>query len=285
MHTYVIQGGNLTEHHAANISRQLSGNLEINPYYCLIKTDFKASQQLLNEIRRSNEIDINVLPDTFQPEHIKLLITDMDSTFINIECVDEIADHIGIKPQVAEITEATMRGELDFSASLTQRVALLQGMETSALDHVYHQRLTLNPGGERMLTGLKSLDIKIALVSGGFTFFTKRLQQRYDLDYTLANELDIENGQLTGRIVGDIVGAEAKADFLNELCNELDILPSQTVAVGDGANDLLMMNQAGLSIAYHAKPKVQEQAATVINYCGLEGILGLLQIDRSNTKS
>jgi phosphoserine phosphatase len=145
------------------------------------------------------------------------------------------------------------------------------------LETVYEQRLQLNPGAEVMLAGLKQLGIKTALVSGGFTFFTERLQKRLNLDFTQANLLGEADGKLTGEVVGDICGAQAKADFLLARCKDLNIQPNQTIAMGDGANDLLMMAEAGLSIAYHAKPKVQEQANTALNFCGLEGVLGLLQ--------
>lgn len=224
------------------------------------------------------QIDLNIFPDHFDPAEVKLLISDMDSTLIGIECVDEIADMMALKPQVAAITEAAMRGEIDFAASLTQRVALLAGLETSALERVYDERLFLNPGAEAWLKGLKARQIAFALVSGGFTFFTERLKTKLQLDFSRANVLAEENGRLTGKVVGDIVGAEAKAEFLHELCQQLTITPEQTIAVGDGANDLNMMHQAGLSVAYHAKPAVQAQADVAINYGGLDKVLDFIAI-------
>jgi phosphoserine phosphatase len=174
-----------------------------------------------------------------------------------------------------------MRGEINFETSLTKRIGLLEGLPADALEHVYNERLKLNSGGEAMIAGLKSRDIKIALVSGGFTYFTARLKKRYQLDYTLSNTLEIRNNKLTGKVHGTIVGAEAKAGFLLQLCKELGISTQQVVAMGDGANDLKMMKLAGLSIAYHAKPTVQAEADAVLNYCGLEGVLGLLDIPES----
>lgn len=171
-----------------------------------------------------------------------------------------------------------MRGEIDFETSLRRRIALLTGLQENALEHVYNERLRPNPGAEQMIAGLKSRDIKIALVSGGFTYFTEKLKRRLGLDYTLANTLEFENGKLTGEIHGRIIGAEAKAKFLLEKCKALGIKPSQAIAMGDGANDLMMMKEAGLSIAYHAKPKVQQQAHSALNHCGLDGVLGLLDI-------
>lgn len=281
MYTVIAQGPQLSSLEAENIAGKLSGKMEPQRNHFAITCPALPNSTQLSELCQLHKADINVLPPDFDPKSVRLLITDMDSTFINIECIDEIADHMGIKPQVAAITEAAMRGELDFAGSLTKRVALLNGLNVSALEEVYQQRLRLNPGGETMLAGLKQAGIKLALVSGGFTFFTDKLKARYGLDFTRANNLDITADKLTGRVLGEIIGAEQKAAFLTELCHRLEISPAQVVAMGDGANDLLMMQRAGLSIAYHAKPKVQEQAVTQLNHCGLEGVLGLLQLESS----
>jgi len=277
MTTLVLQGSALTREAADKIATQLSGELSYNSLFSTITCQSVADLELTS-LKASYDFDINLIPDGFETGSAKLLVTDMDSTLINIECVDEIADFINVKPQVAEITEAAMRGEIDFETSLRQRVSLLKGLDVSALERVYEERLQLNPGAELMLKGLQQQKIKTALVSGGFTFFTERLKQRLGLDYTMANVLGEHNGKLTGEVDGDICGAQAKADFLLAHCEKLDISPSQVVAMGDGANDLLMMDEAGLSIAYHAKPKVQQQASTALNYCGLDGVLGLLQL-------
>ena len=244
----------------------------------ILRTDKPIAPEALAVLRHTANFDINVLPKSFDPAQVRLLVTDMDSTLINIECIDEIADFIGVKPQVAAITAATMRGEINFEASLTQRVALLAGLDASALEHVYTERLKPNPGAAEMVQGLHTAGIKMGLVSGGFTFFTDRLKQRFSLDYARANVLEIADGRLTGRVLGKITGAAGKAEFLLALCKQLSISPQQVVAMGDGANDLDMMKIAGLSIAYHAKPTVQAQAHAVINYGGLECVLGLLDI-------
>ena len=272
----VLQGSELRTEDAKAISQKIDGELINKEHHSLIVLQHAISNDVLSELRSQHQFDINAIETSLDLSAMKLLVTDMDSTLINIECVDEIADFINVKPQVAEITEAAMRGELDFESSLRQRVALLKGLEVSALEKVYEQRLQLNPGAELMLNYLQQQGIKTALVSGGFTFFTERLKQRLGLDYTMANFLGEHNGRLTGEVEGDICGAQAKADFLLAHCEQLDIKPSQVISMGDGANDLLMMKEAGLSIAYHAKPKVQEQAMTAINYCGLDGVLGLL---------
>jgi len=234
------------------------------------------SKQSLAMLSQSLKIDINTLPLTFDSSRIKLLISDMDSTLINIECIDEIADFAGLKPQVKAITESAMRGELDFAASLTQRVALLKGVNQSVLQKVYDNRLELNPGANEMLSCLKSRQVKIALVSGGFTFFTDKLKMRLGLDYAKANVLSIKDALLLGEISGKIVCAEAKRDYLLSLTSELGIQTKNTLAMGDGANDLKMMEISGLSIAYHAKPKVQQAADIVFNYSGLEGVCDLM---------
>jgi len=207
---------------------------------------------------------------------VRLVAMDMDSTLITIECIDEIADMQGLKPQVSEITEAAMRGELDFSESLRRRVALLAGLDAGALQQVYDERLRISPGGEAMLKAVQAAGIRTLLVSGGFTFFTERLGARLGLDYTHANVLEIADGKLTGRVVGGIVDAEEKKRTVERVCAELGIAPSQAVVMGDGANDLSMMSIAGLSVAFRAKPVVRAQADVALNFSGLDGLLTIL---------
>ena len=206
----------------------------------------------------------------------RLVAMDMDSTLITIECIDEIADMQGLKPQVAAITEAAMRGELDFAASLTRRVALLEGLEAAALERVYEERLRISMGGEAMLRAVQAAGLKTLLVSGGFTFFTERLQARLGLDYTHANVLGIENGRLTGRVVGGIVDAEEKMRTVQRVCAQLGVDTRQAIVMGDGANDLKMMGVAGLSVAFRAKPVVRAQADVALNFSGLDGLLAVL---------
>jgi phosphoserine phosphatase len=205
-----------------------------------------------------------------------LVAMDMDSTLITIECIDEIADMQGLKAQVSEITEAAMRGELDFAASLTRRVALLAGLEASALERVYAQRLRLSPGAQTMLAAVQAAGLKTLLVSGGFTFFTDRLKPRLGLDYTHANVLETENGRLTGRVLGGIVDAEEKMRTVQRVCAELNVPTSRAIVMGDGANDLKMMGVSGLSVAFRAKPVVRAQADVALNFSGLDGVLAVL---------
>jgi phosphoserine phosphatase len=208
----------------------------------------------------------------------KLAAFDMDSTLINIECIDEVADAAGKKAEVAAITEAAMRGEItDFKDSLRRRLGLLKGVPESALEDVYAKRLQINPGVEKTAAAFKAAGIKLLLVSGGFTFFSDRVAKRLGFDFARANVLEIEKGLLTGRVVqqtwGDIVDGEEKKKTLLEIATQLGITPNQTIAVGDGANDLPMMSVAGLSVAYHAKPRVREQAMIAINDGGMDELL------------
>ncbi|KXU87181.1 phosphoserine phosphatase [Caballeronia megalochromosomata] len=205
-----------------------------------------------------------------------LVAMDMDSTLITIECIDEIADFCGLKAEVAAITEASMRGEIkDFNESLTRRVALLKGLDAGALERVYEERLALSPGAERMLEGVRAAGLKTLLVSGGFTFFTERLKARLGLDYTRANTLEIVDGKLTGKVVGDIVNADEKARTLIDTCVKIGIEPKRAIAMGDGSNDLKMMAEAGLSVAFRAKPVVRQSASVAFNFVGLDGLLRL----------
>jgi phosphoserine phosphatase len=216
----------------------------------------------------------------------KLIAFDMDSTLINIECVDEIGDAVGMKEEIAAITEAAMRGEIaDYKESLRRRVKLLRGVTMADLEQVYVERLQLNPGAKELVAACKAAGMKTLLVSGGFTFFTDRVRDTLGIDFTRSNVLEVESGpncgQLTGRMVdqewGDICdGAEKRKMFL-ETCASLGISPKQAIAMGDGANDLPMMGEAGLSVAYHAKPKVREQAMVQINSGGLDRLLELFR--------
>ena len=237
----------------------------------------------------AQEISPGLVIRNFKPgqklSDFKLIAFDMDSTLINIECVDEIADAVGRKAEVAAITEATMRGEIaDFRTSLCRRVALLKGVTVADLEAVYTQRLQLNPGAAELVQACKAAGLKVLLVSGGFTFFADRVKDRLGIDFARSNLLEIESGancgQLTGGLVtqtwGDICDGAEKRRTLLEVASLLGITPEQCIAMGDGANDLPMMGAAGLSVAYHAKPKVREQAMVSIETGGLDRLLEVL---------
>lgn len=210
-------------------------------------------------------------------QDIQVLAMDMDSTLINIECIDEIADFTGKKAAVSEITEATMRGEIkDFKESLRRRVALLEGVPADALEAVYRERLRPNPGAAELLSGAHERGIYTLLVSGGFTFFTEKLREQFGLKQTQANTLEIINGKLTGKVLGDIVDGLAKAAHLDEACKRLGCTKVNSITMGDGANDLIMMNGSGISVAYRAKPVVKEKADAAFDHVGLDAALLLI---------
>lgn len=212
----------------------------------------------------------------------KLLACDMDSTLISIECVDEIAAVVGRKAEVAAITEAAMQGQItDYKESLRQRVALLEGVTTAQLETVYAERLRLHPGAERLMHAMRAAGVATLLVSGGFTFFADRVKERLGIGFARSNVLQVEDGRLTGRMVdqawGDICDGAEKRRAMLELASFMGILPGQTIAMGDGANDLPMMGAAGLSVAYHAKPAVRAQAKVAINEGGLDRLLEVFE--------
>ncbi|MBU4613131.1 phosphoserine phosphatase SerB [Achromobacter sp. GG226] len=275
----ILQGPNLAITQAERIGTLLGASrlMEIGPHairLCEVGAD-AAARDLVAERCTQDGLDYAFVPPGFRLSDFRVLAMDMDSTLINIECIDEIADAVGVKPQVAAITEAAMRGEItDFAESLRRRVALLEGVPANALDGVYADRLRLNPGAEALIAAAQSFGVKTLLVSGGFTFFTSRLKARLGLDAAHANELDIVDGRLTGRVLGDILDAEAKAAHLRRVCAELGAEPgAHAIAMGDGANDLRMMGEAALSVAYHAKPAVRAAATYALSVSGLDGVL------------
>jgi phosphoserine phosphatase len=225
----------------------------------------------------ARNIDYGWVPAGRRFAELKLLAMDMDSTLITIECIDELGDMAGKKAEIAAITAQAMRGELDYPASLRRRVTALAGLPEASLLKVYEERLKLTPGAEILVEQCKQHGVKLLLVSGGFTFFTERLKSRLGIDYTISNVLEIKNGRLTGKVLGDIVDADAKAAKFRAVAKELNTKKEQTVAIGDGANDLKMMAEAGLSIAFRAKPVVRAQADCALNWSGLDAVPNLFE--------
>ena len=236
-----------------------------------------AQREQLRTISASFNADLCFLRSDLVPQDIRVLAMDMDSTLINIECIDEIADFTGKKSAVAEITEATMRGEIkDFKESLRKRVALLEGVHADALESVYRERLRPNPGAVELLAGANERGLYTLLVSGGFTFFTEKLREQLGFRQAQANTLEIIDGKLTGKVLGNIVDGAAKAAYLDAACARLGCTKANSIAIGDGANDLIMMNGSGISVAYQAKPVVKEKADAAFDRVGLDAALLLI---------
>ena len=271
----VIQGTEVETHDLKELA-MLAGASAIEAIACnAFRLRDAAPHPAIAPRCKQAQFDFAFVPETRRLAAMRLCVMDMDSTLITIECIDEIADMQGLKPQVAAITAAAMRGELDFPQSLRERVALLKGLDAGALQRVYDERLRLSPGADAMLAEFARLGIKTLLVSGGFTFFTERMKERLGLDFTRSNVLEITDGKLTGRVIGDIVDAAVKRAALLKVRDELNLAKAEIIAIGDGANDLKFMTEAGVSVAYHAKPVVQEHATHALNYVGLDGVLNL----------
>ena len=271
----VAQGPAMTPQDAADLAR-LAGA----PFEKIAATAYRyrnSRQEGIAQWCDARKIDHGFIPEGRRFSGLRLLAMDMDSTLITIECIDELGDLAGRKAEVAEITGRAMRGEIDYPESLRRRVALLKGLQASALEAVYSQRLKLTPGAEHLLAACKKHGIKLLLVSGGFTFFTERLKARLGFDYTVSNTLEIDEGLLTGGLVGEIVGAEAKAAKFLSVMKGIDSTSGQTVAIGDGANDLKMIALAGFSVAFRAKPVVRAQASCALNWSGLDAVVNLFE--------
>jgi phosphoserine phosphatase len=241
-------------------------------------TDVEIDGTQASTMGEAHRVDAEIVHPGLALSGFRLAAFDMDSTLITIECVDEIADYAGRKAEVAAITDAAMRGEItDYDESLRQRVALLAGLPETTLERVWEERVRLSPGAETLVAGLKRAGLRLLVVSGGFTFFTERLRSKLGLDWARSNVLEVQDGRLTGRLIGPIVNASRKRLIVEQTCAVLGITPAQTIVVGDGANDLQMMSIAGLSVAYHAKPVVRDETTHAINHCGLDAILNFFE--------
>jgi phosphoserine phosphatase len=261
----VVQGPSLTENQAK----------EIGPAEQISAGAWRIRNAKTIDVAWCEErhVDYAFVPEGRHFSDLKLLAMDMDSTLITMETIDELGDLVGKKAEIAAITARAMRGEIDYPESLRQRVSLLKGLDEKGLLKVYEERLKLSPGADALLAACKRHGVKTLLVSGGFTFFVERLKTRLGIDYAISNTLEITAGRLTGQVIGDIVDAEAKARKFREVATN----KAQTVAIGDGANDLKMMAEAGLSVAFHAKPVVRAQASCALTWSGLDGVLNLFE--------
>lgn len=280
-HELIIQGADISTIDLKALGK-LTGSSEIKRIDGVSHKAFRlwganpASRAQVASVCTSLRLDFAFIKPARRLTDFGLLAMDMDSTLITIECIDEIADFAGKKAEVAAITASAMRGEINWPESLRRRVSLLAGLEESVLQQVYEYRLTLSPGAQILITAAKKAGLKILLVSGGFTFFTERLRDRLGLDYAFSNRLKISEGRLTGRVTGPLCDADGKARHVRETGLLLGLTREKIIVIGDGANDLKMMAEAGLSVAYHAKPIVQAQANVALNYVGLDGVLPLL---------
>ena len=272
----VVQGPTLEEQRAREVARMAGAALE----------PIAERAYRLRNVRRRKEIgswceerriDHAWIPEGRRFADLKLLAMDMDSTLITIECIDELGDLAGKKAEIAAITAQAMRGEIEYRESLRRRVAALAGLPEDSLKSVYEARLELTPGADALIAASKKHGVKLLLVSGGFTFFTHRLKARLGIDYTISNALEVKAGRLTGALVGDIVDAGAKAAEFKAVLREVNADKEQSVAIGDGANDLMMMREAGISVAFRAKAVVRAQATCALNWSGLDGVLNLFE--------
>lgn len=229
----------------------------------------------VSQLCEAARLDFAFVPEARRLSQYRLLAMDMDSTLITIETIDELADLVGFKKEVAAITEAAMRGEIEYDESLRRRLAVMKGLEEAALQRVYEERVRLTPGAEKLLARAQSLGLKTLLVSGGFTYVTDRLKTRLNLDYTRSNCLEIVDGRLTGNVIGEIVNADGKRTALLEVAKTLGLAREHLIGIGDGANDLKFMAECGVSIAYHAKPVVRGQTTHALNHVDLSGVLPL----------
>ncbi len=262
------------------IAHSLDTNYKIyNQFSCLdIDNLLSLPQQQLTTIRAKYQVDINIYPKHFNFSQVSILVSDMDSTIINIECIDELAKLAGVGNEVAGITASVMRGELDFKASLMKRLSLLSGLDARELVNVYNNSLKFNPGARELMQFLSDNNIHSALVSGGFNFFASRVAKELNMDNFLSNELEIINNKLTGKVLGSIIDGTKKALFVDELVKKYNTKHSLVITIGDGSNDLLMMQKSGLSVAYHAKEVLQNYTDIIIDYSGLDILLDFFKI-------
>jgi phosphoserine phosphatase len=272
----VVQGPALEEQQATEIARMAGAALAPIAERAYRLRNARRSRDIASwcEARR---IDCAWIPEGRRFADLKLLAMDMDSTLITIECIDELGDLAGRKAEIAAITAQAMRGEIEYRESLRRRVAALAGLPEDSLKSVYEGRLELTPGADALVGACKKYGVKVLLVSGGFTFFTDRLKARLGIDHTISNTLEVKAGRLTGALIGDIVDAGAKAARFKAVLRAVSADKEQSVAIGDGANDLMMMREAGISVAFRAQPVVRAQATCALNWSGLDGVLNLFE--------
>ena len=271
----VIQGGRVAREDLSGVLAMVNANhvVELGPE--AVRLTGVRESPLVEPFCAQRRLDFAWVPDERRLADVKLVAMDMDSTLVTIESIDEMGGMLGIKKEIAAVTGQAMRGEIDYPESLRRRVALLAGLQEAALEHICEERMHLSPGAETLVERCRERGIRTLLVSGGFNFFTAWLQRRLGIDEAFSNELEIQNGRLSGRVLGDIVDGPAKAARLRTEMRRLALSPRQTVALGDGANDIPMMAIAGVSVAYRAKPVVREHATHALDFAQIDGVLNL----------
>lgn len=259
---------------AKKIAQEIQGEIEKNKKHFRIhtKTEFD-----IDNLRTENSVDLNIFDYSFDYSNIKLMVSDMDSTLISIETIDEVAKEVGLYSEVSLITEEAMQGNLDFSESFKKRLSILKGVRTESFEVVFNNRMKLNPGARELITFFSSNQIKTALVSGGITYFAEKVKNKLGIDTFKANEVEIIDESITGNALGKVVDGKAKAGYIEELCEFYDINSEQVIAIGDGANDLEMMKVAGLSVAYKGKPILRKNCTIQINHSGLDCLIDFFE--------
>ena len=266
--TLIVHDNNIET--AKKVALNINGELEARKSHYRVHT--KSNFEIEN-LRSHHSVDLNIFDQGFDYDNIKLMVSDMDSTLISIETIDEVARQVGLSNEVSFITEETMQGQLDFSESFKKRLSILKGVSTESFNEVYKNKMELNPGASELVKFLKSIKIKTALVSGGINFFAEKVSDVLGIDTYRANDVEIKNEALTGKVIGAVVDAKAKANYIEELCNYYGLSPKQVIAIGDGANDLEMMKVAGLSVAYQGKPILKKSCNIQINFGGLDSLI------------
>jgi len=255
---------------AKKLALELRGEIEVRKSHFRIHTkkDFD-----IENFRFSNNFDLNIFDNNFDYQNIKLMVSDMDSTLITVETIDEVAKEVGLKDEISLITEAAMQGHLDFTESFKKRLSILKGVSNSSFESVYNKKVEFSPGAKVLIEYFKSNQIRTAVVSGGLSFFAKKLQSQLGIDNCRANNVEIINQSITGNVIGNVIDAKEKAKYIDELCDQYKLKNNQVIAIGDGANDIEMMKVAGLSVAYHAKPILKQYCDIQINYGSLASLI------------